>query len=86
MTKDFKLVYNGNSCIRDDIGYSDSDWARDLRDYCSVSGFTFLMAGAAISWSLKKQLLIALSSTEGKYMVSEIPLSRPIPTHSDHPT
>ena len=66
-TKDFKLVYDGNFETNDCFGYLDSDWAGDPRDYQSVSGFTFIMAGAAVSWSSKKQLSIALSSTEGEY-------------------
>ena len=67
-TKDFKLIYNGNFQTNDWFGYSDSDWAGDPRDYQSISGFTFIMAGAAVSWSSKKQPSIALSSTEGEYM------------------
>jgi hypothetical protein len=69
-TKHFKLIYNGNSKHDDETGYSDSDWAGDPRDYRSVSGFVFTMAGTAISWSSKKQSSVALSSTEGEYMAT----------------
>ena len=62
--KDFKLIYNGNFKTNDHFGYSDSNWAGDLRDYWSVSGFTFIRASTAVSWSSKKQLSITLSSTE----------------------
>src|SRR5260370_24999457 len=67
-TKETKLVYDGNSDLDNESRYSDSDWAGDPRDYHSVSGFIFIMGGAAISWSLKKQSSITLSSTEREYM------------------
>src|SRR5260370_11980260 len=31
-TRESKLVYNGNSNLDDESGYSDSDWAGDPRD------------------------------------------------------
>jgi len=43
-TRESKLVYNGNSNLDDESGYSDSDWAGDPRDYCSVSGFIFTVS------------------------------------------
>src|SRR5258708_23629621 len=67
-TKNYRLIYNGNSEHDDESGYSDSDWAGDPRDHCSISGFIFTMAGAAVSWSSKKQPSVALSSMEGEYM------------------
>src|SRR5258708_36016774 len=67
-TKNYRLIYNGNSEHDDESGYSNSDWAGDPRDHCSISGFIFTMAGAAVSWSSKKQTSVALSSTEGQYM------------------
>src|SRR6266446_969951 len=67
-TRDLKLTYDGNSKCDDESGYSDSDWAGDPRDHRSISGYIFTMAGAAVSWSSKKQPSVALSSTEGEYM------------------
>jgi hypothetical protein len=69
-TRNMGLTYNGNSKEDDVTGYSDLDWAGDPRDCRSVSGFVFKMAGAAVSWSSKKQSSVALSSTEGEYMAS----------------
>jgi len=48
------------------VGYSDSDWAGDLETRRSTTGFVFLLAGAAVSWSSKRQHSIALSSTEAE--------------------
>jgi hypothetical protein len=67
-SRNYKLVYNGKVRNDDFTGYSDSDWAGDSRDHRSISGFVFKIAGAAISWSSKKQSSTALSSTEGEYM------------------
>ncbi len=67
-TKNYRLIYDGNSEHDDESGYSDSDWAGDPRDHCSISSFIFIMADAAVSWSSKKQPSVALSSMEGEYM------------------
>jgi len=52
------------------LGYVDVDWAGDVNDCRSISGYTFVTAGAAISWSSKKQPSIALSSMEAEYMAA----------------
>jgi hypothetical protein len=51
-------------------GYVNADWASDINDCKSTSGFVFMLAGAAISWSCKKQNIIALSSTEAEYIAA----------------
>ena len=49
--------------------YTDSDWGGPLTgDRRSVSGYTFLLAGAPIAWRSRKQNSIALSSNEAEYM------------------
>lgn len=45
------------------ICYSDSDWAGDLQDRKSVTGFVIIMNGAAISWRSRKQTVVAKSTT-----------------------
>ena len=52
------------------LGYVDADWAGDVNNCCSISGYTFVTARAAISWSSKKQPSVALSSTEAEYMAA----------------
>ncbi len=68
-TKGYKLIYDRNSTENDFIAYCNSDWARDLHDHQSISGYVFKITSAAIAWSPKKQPSTALSSTEGEYMV-----------------
>ncbi len=69
MTKNFKIIYDGSSCEDDHSAYSDSDWAGDPHDHQLISGYVFKVAGAAVSWSSKKQSTMALSSTKGEYIV-----------------
>jgi hypothetical protein len=66
-TQHYKIRYteNGNANL---IGYSDSDWAGDHKNRRSTSGYAFLLAGGAISWSSKHQSTVALSSAEAEYM------------------
>ncbi len=48
-------------------GYTDADWADNVSDRRSTSGFMFSFGSGVISWSNKKQPIVALSSTEAKY-------------------
>jgi len=66
-TRDLGLLYNKDSS-KECIGYSDADWAGDLDDRKSTSGYIFQMGGAAISWRSKKQTCVALSTAEAEYM------------------
>ena len=50
------------------IGYSDADWAGDHDDRHSTSGQVFLMGNGAVSWSSRKQSLVALSTSEAEYV------------------
>ena len=47
--------------------YKDADWAGYKADRRSTSGFVFSLGSGAISWSSKKQPIVALSSTEAEY-------------------
>jgi len=48
-------------------GYTDADWAGNVSDKISTSGFMFSFGSGVVSWSSKKQPTIALSNTEAKY-------------------
>ena len=51
-TADYMLCYQGRDLrLR---GYSDADWAIDLDERKSTSGYTFLLGGGAITWCNKK--------------------------------
>ena len=48
-------------------GYTDSDYAADPQTRRSTSGYAFNLGSAAISWSSKKPLTVALSTCEAEY-------------------
>lgn len=50
------------------LGSVDADWANDIKDRRSYTGFLFLFGGGPISWESKKQPVVALSSTEAEYI------------------
>ncbi|KAI0505062.1 hypothetical protein KFK09_016019 [Dendrobium nobile] len=47
--------------------FADADWASDSADRKSVSGFCTFLGKNLISWSVKKQITVAKSSTEAEY-------------------
>ncbi|KAL0537452.1 hypothetical protein IC582_026430 [Cucumis melo] len=52
------------------VGFSDSDYAGDLNDRKSISGYVFMLGSEAISWSSKKQPIVTLSTTEAELVVA----------------
>lgn len=53
---------------RDIISFSDADWAGEKLDRKSVSGMTIYHGTNLISWSSKKQTVVALSTAESEYI------------------
>jgi len=51
-TINYGLLYSENASL-DCVGFSDADWAGDLNDRKSTSGYTFQMSGATVSWRSK---------------------------------
>ena len=66
-TSNYGLSYKGD--VGGEItGYSDADWAGNITDRKSTSGYVFMQAGAAISWKSRKQSCVALSTAEAEYI------------------
>lgn len=68
-TIDFGVFYKkgGNEEL---IAYTDSDYAGDLDDRKSTSGYVFMLSSGAVSWSSKKQLVVFLSTTEAEFIAA----------------
>mgnify|MGYP007129923970 CR=1 FL=1 len=54
-TKDRGLLYR-TGVAEQLVGYTNNDWAGNIGDRRSISGFTFSLGNVAIAWSNKKQL------------------------------
>jgi hypothetical protein len=64
-TKDLWLTFGGRTKSLE--GYCDADWAGQKHRH-SISGYSFHLGQGAVTWSSKKQYIIALSSTEAEYI------------------
>jgi hypothetical protein len=51
-------------------GYSESDWAMDIRHHHSVSGAFFFLGGAVIAWKTRIQPTLSLSTTESEFIAA----------------
>ncbi|WJZ84648.1 hypothetical protein VitviT2T_004242 [Vitis vinifera] len=58
------------------MAYTDSDYAGDVDDRKSTSGYVFLLSEGAVAWSSKKQPVVTLSTTEAKFVAAASCLSR----------
>ena len=66
-TRELELEYR---CKTNHIeGYADADWAGNLDDRRSTTGYVFILHGGAITWNSKKQPTVTLSTTEAEYLV-----------------
>lgn len=67
-TTSYGILYAASNEFKLD-GFIDSDWAGNVDDRKSISGYAFNMGSSAISWASKKQPIISLSTIEVEYIV-----------------
>lgn len=65
-TRNAAIIYKKNSAPL--MGFCDANWAQDINDRKSQTGFCFLLAGGAVTWESKKQKVVAHSSAEAEYI------------------
>ena len=66
-TQNYGITYRRIEDENSFYGYSDAAYA-NTDDYKSTSGYVFIAGKGAITWRSKKQVTIALSSTEAEYV------------------
>ena len=67
-TKDYWLTFGGGNPSKPMAkGFCDADWAGQPHHH-SILGYSFYIGQGAVTWSSKKQYIIALSSTESEYI------------------
>jgi hypothetical protein len=64
-TRDLWLTFGGINATLE--GFSDADWASQPHRH-SISGYAFQIGKGVVTWSSKKRLVVALSSTESEYI------------------
>ncbi|XP_073221506.1 secreted RxLR effector protein 161-like [Cicer arietinum] len=64
-TLDYRLLYSSSNYFKF-FGFCDSDFAGDIDDRKSTSGFIFFVGDCAFSWSSKKQHIVTLSTCESE--------------------
>jgi hypothetical protein len=65
-TADYGLFYEASTELQVH-GYMDADWVSSISDKRSTSSFMFSFGSVAVTWNNKKQLTVALLSTEAEY-------------------
>lgn len=69
-TADLAIQYGSTSSAPapSPVGFTDSDFAGDIDDRKSTSGYLFMLGGGAITWRSRKQPLVAFSTVEAEYI------------------
>ena len=65
-TKEVGLWYVRSADALPLVYYVDTDWAQDMRDRQSISGYLMQVYGNTVLWVTRKQNYVALSSTEAE--------------------
>nr|KYP66580.1 Retrovirus-related Pol polyprotein from transposon TNT 1-94 [Cajanus cajan] len=68
-TENYGILYKRGG-IEELLAYTDSDYAGDLEDRKSTSGYVFIMSGGSVSWSSRKQPIVTLSTTEVEFIAA----------------
>ena len=67
--RDYGLQYKRYSTVIE--GYYDANWISYTNDSKATSGYLFTLGGVAITWKSSKQIVIARSMMESKFIALE---------------
>ncbi|XP_074322806.1 secreted RxLR effector protein 161-like [Apium graveolens] len=68
-TMDYGLLYHYSNEFKL-VGYCDSDWAGDIDDRKSATGYVFFIGDTSFLLSSKKQTIVTLSTCEAEYVAA----------------
>jgi hypothetical protein len=68
-TIDYDITFVRQKSDLSVVGYVDADYAGDLNDKRSTTGYVFTLAGGPICWKSMIQSIVAMSTTKAEYMV-----------------
>jgi len=68
-TTDYGILYSHSDNSRL-IGYCDADWAGSANNIKSTSGGCFFLGNNLVSWFIKKQNFVSLSTVEAEYIAT----------------
>ncbi|KAK2986530.1 hypothetical protein RJ640_005572 [Escallonia rubra] len=60
-------IFISQEAYAKEVFKNDSDWARDVDDRKSTTGFVFYFGKATFTWTSKKQSIVTLSTCEAEY-------------------
>jgi len=67
-TIDYGLTYSREADLSTPIAFVDADYGGCRDTHRSTSGYVFTMAGGPVTWSSKRQAMVALSTVEAEYV------------------
>ena len=67
-TSDRGIMFSREQSVPSGVGFVDSDYAGDLDDLRSTTGYVFKLAGGPIYWKSSVQSIVVMSTTEAEYM------------------
>ncbi|GAA0145518.1 transmembrane signal receptor [Lithospermum erythrorhizon] len=71
-TTQYGILYQKGSNGRELEAYTDSDYAGDINDRKSTSGYVFKFSSGAVAWTSKKQPIVSLSTTEAEFIAAVV--------------
>lgn len=66
-TSGFRITYSKDH-DSELTGFTDADWGGDTDTRKSTTGYIYTFMGGAVSWNVKRQLSVAISSCEAEYL------------------